>query len=208
MAVPTPTALSPFVFIGDSITDVGRREDPDGFLGHGYVRMLRDRLEVERPGHEVINKGISGDRVVDLMARWQADVLDVKPGFLTVAVGINDTWRRYDSGHITTAADFEENYRTLLKASVNAGNTGLALIEPFVLPVTEGQLSWGEDLDDKRAIVASLAQEFGAAFIKLQDPMLAAGMEHGPEAIAPDGVHPTKFGHRIMADAWLKGVGL
>jgi acyl-CoA thioesterase I len=192
----------PILFIGDSVTDCGRREDAPDYLGDGYVRMIAGRL----PERHVINVGISGNRVVNLRDRWHIDVVEQKPEVLSVYIGINDTWRRYDDHDRTTTEAFEADYRACL-ADLGGAST-LILVEPFVLPVTEEQEIWHEDLDGKRAVVASLAAEFGAGFVPLQSLLAAAAEDHGAAALAPDGVHPTELGHRMIADAWLEVAGL
>ncbi|HEX4058747.1 MAG TPA: SGNH/GDSL hydrolase family protein [Galbitalea sp.] len=197
-----PGAARPILFIGDSITDSGRLDDPPYYLGDGYVRMIAQRL----PDGRVINVGISGNRVVDLRDRWSIDVVSQFPDVLSVYVGINDTWRRYDENNATTAANFERDYRACL--SELGGAVLLVLMEPFVVPVFPEQEHWHEDLDPKRAVVAKLAAEFEARFVPLQSLMSAAAEEHGAAAIAQDGVHPTELGHRIIADAWLEAAGL
>ena len=99
------------VFIGDSVTDCDRLTDPP--FGNGYV------LNIARSGRlagEIINVGTSGHRLVDLENRWEVDVLAYKPTLVSVAIGINDTWRRYDDNDPTSVEDFEERYRRVLKA--------------------------------------------------------------------------------------------
>jgi acyl-CoA thioesterase-1 len=188
----------PIVFIGDSVTDCGRRDDAPDYLGDGYVRRIAEKL----PDRRIINVGIGGNRVVDLRDRWHIDVVEQKPDILSVYIGINDTWRRYDENDPTTAESFEADYRVCL-AELGGAST-LILIEPFVLPVTEEQEHWHEDLDEKRAVVALLAAEFGAGFVPLQSLLAAAAEDHGAAALAQDGVHPTDLGHRLIADAWLE----
>lgn len=195
-------SAAPILFVGDSITDCGRREDSPDFLGDGYVRMIAERL----PDRHIINVGISGNRAIDLRDRWHIDVVEQHPEALTVYVGINDTWRRYDSNDPTSASAFENNYRACL-ADVG-GASQVLLVEPFVLPVNEEQQRWHEDLDEKRAVVARLSTEFGFAFVPLQSLLSAAAEDHGAAALAQDGVHPTELGHRLIADAWLEVAGL
>jgi acyl-CoA thioesterase I len=192
----------PILFIGDSVTDCGRREDAPDFLGDGYVRIIADRVS----GRRVINVGINGNRVVDLRDRWHIDVVEQKPDILSVYIGINDTWRRYDQNDPTSAASFEASYRACLADL--GGASRLILVEPFVLPVNEEQEHWHEDLDEKRAVVARLAVETGAGFVPLQSLLTAAAEDHGAAALAQDGVHPTELGHRMIADAWLEVAGL
>ena len=196
-------AERPLVFIGDSITDAGRREDPQN-LGHGWVRMVARELAQQGDDRPVVNTGISGDRVGDLRARWKADALDHDPEILTVYVGINDTWRRYDSDDPTSAEEFEEDYRHILRRAHDTVAPALILVEPFVAPVTAEQRRWGEeDLDAKRAVVRRLAAEFGAAFVPLAQIMADAAAQYGEKALAEDGVHPTELGATLIAGGWL-----
>jgi acyl-CoA thioesterase-1 len=198
------TSERPILFIGDSITDCGRREDAPDYLGDGFVRLVAERL----PNRRVINTGIGGNRVTDLRDRWHIDAIEPNPDLLTVFVGINDTARRYDSNDPMSAATFESVYRTNLEQAVEALSPQLVLLEPFLLPVREEQERWGEDLDEKRAVVARLATDFGAAFVPLHSLLTAAANEHGVVAIAEDGVHPTPLGHRFIADAWFEAAEL
>lgn len=145
-----------------------------------------------------MNTGIGGDRVRDLRARWNEDVLAHHPQTLSVFVGINDTWRRYDSGQVTTAGGFERDYVAMLE-TVSADR--LVIVEPFVLPVTAEQHEWAVDLDPKRAIVADVAARFGAAFVPLHSILTLAAGAHGAAALAADGVHPTPLGATLIADA-------
>ena len=199
----------PIVFIGDSITDAGRREDPDRHLGHGYVRLVSAALAARGDTRPIINTGISGDRAVDLRARWARDALAHDPELLSVYVGVNDTWRRYDAHDPTSAEAFEGTYRSILTEAQERLAPRMILVEPFVLPVTTEQERWGaEDLDAKRAVVAKLAGEFGAAFVPLQSLLLDAAAQQGAgraghAALADDGVHPTALGSELIAGAWL-----
>ncbi|MCU1578106.1 MAG: hydrolase family protein [Rhodoglobus sp.] len=187
------------LFTGDSVTDCGRRDDPAG-LGDGYVRTIAASL----PDDTVINTGISGNRVRDLKARWQEDVLDHKPDVVSVLIGVNDTWRRYDEDDPTSAEAFEADLRFLLEVTVAAGRT-LVLMEPFLLPVTAAQLDWRtDDLDAKIAVVRSLATEFGATLVATDSALTAQSAAAGAESLAADGVHPTARGHEAIAALWLE----
>jgi acyl-CoA thioesterase I len=185
------------VFVGDSITDAGRDRADAGSLGDGYVRLVADAL----PGAQVRNLGIGGDRAVDLEARWDRDVAASAPDVLTLYVGVNDTWRRFDADDPTTAEDFEETYRRLLDRV--PGSPRLVLVEPFLLPVRPEQHGWLDDLAGKREVVGRLAAQAGAALVPLHTVLTAAAERAGAQALAPDGVHPSPAASRIIADAWL-----
>ena len=188
------------VFAGDSITDAGRREDPAG-LGDGYVRIIAERLEGS--GHRVVNSGISGDRAVDLRARWGEDVLAHEPDVLTVLIGVNDMWRRYDMDDPTSAEQFREVYDELLGSLAGTG-ASIILMEPFLLPISDEMHEWrADDLDAKIAVVRELADKHGATLIEVDGTLNDAARESGPASIAADGVHPTPEGHAIIADEWI-----
>jgi len=187
------------VFAGDSVTDCGRRTDPDG-LGDGYVRNLYDDLGARRP--TIVNAGISGNRAVDLAARWATDVLAHDPSLVSILIGINDTWRRYDEDDPTTAEDFEASYRSMLDAL----SCPVVLMEPFLLPVKAGQEEWREDLDPKLDVVRKLAVEYGAILVPADVELTKQAVSVGPAALAGDGVHPSAAGHRALADLWRRYV--
>jgi len=191
------------LFTGDSITDCGRRDPATAPLGTGYVRMIADDLKKISDELTVVNTGIGGNRAVDLQSRWQFDVLDHRPGVLTIMIGINDTWRRYDAGNPTSVEAFEEHYRDILTRSRNKLTAQIVLFEPFLVEVTEAQRSWREDLDPKIEVVRTLAAEFDTTLIPTDALMAGAAQELGASSVAADGVHPTEAGHRVLADAWL-----
>jgi lysophospholipase L1-like esterase len=184
------------VFTGDSITDCDRLTDPEG-LGNGYVRVLAGAPELA--GFDVRNRGISGNRVLDLQERWERDVVAEKPAILSVLVGVNETWRRYDSGDPTSAEQFEHDYRAILHRVPGAR---LVLLEPFLLPINDVQQSWRADLDEKRAVTRSLAAELGAVLIEADAGLRALGPASD---VAPDGIHPGELGHQELARLWLDG---
>ncbi|WP_436519924.1 SGNH/GDSL hydrolase family protein [Actinoplanes sp. HUAS TT8] len=197
---------STVVFTGDSVTDCGRREDPDG-LGDGYVRILATSPPLA--GVRVVNTGVGGDLSSDLVERWESDVLAHEPAVVSVLIGINDVWRRYDGAGVITGADvFEANLRGVLEPL----KARLVLIEPFVLPVSAEQERWeDEDLGAKRTVIKGLAAALGAVFVPAQSILSAAARREGASTLATDGVHPTARGHELLAEAVRErfhGVGL
>lgn len=184
---------------GDSITDCGRDRDDLTHLGGGYAALVAEALE-----EQVLNTGIGGNRVRDLQARWTDDVLAHSPAVLSIMIGINETWRRYDSDDPTSAEDYEAGYRDILTRSRDAGIERIVLIEPFLLPVTEAQWTWREDLDPKIGVVRRLAAEFSADYLATDGPLAEVAARTGAEALAHDGVHLTEAGHRFLADRWLE----
>ncbi|CAB4530162.1 MAG: GDSL family lipase [Actinobacteria bacterium] len=191
------------VFIGDSVTDCGRLVEPP--YGDGYVYNIANS---GRLMGEIINVGTSGHRLIDLENRWDTDVLAHQPTLVSVAIGINDTWRRYDDNDPTSVEDFEERYRRVLQVTKAAGNAKLVLCEPFLLPVRDEMNTWREDLDPKIEIVHAMAAEFGATLVRFDQRFNELAQEISMLELADDGIHPSKLGHTIMADLWLQTVGL
>lgn len=196
------------LFQGDSITDAGRSRSDDGDLGTGYAAMVAAWFAALYPEKRVtfINRGISGNRAKDLRARWQSDCLDLKPDWVSILIGINDTWRRYDSGDPTSASDYEANYRAILESvRENLPSARLILLEPFVLP-TPDRAAWREDLDPKIDAVRRLARTFNAIYVPLDGLFAAAAAQRDPAFWAGDGVHPSLAGHGLIAQAWLRAL--
>jgi lysophospholipase L1-like esterase len=194
------------LFIGDSITDCNRDRADGASLGSGYAYIAAARFLAEHPNHGVtfLNRGIGGDRVCDLRARWEPDCLKLEPGLVSIMIGINDTWRRFDSGEATSTADYERDYRDILTLARDRLGADLLLMEPFVVPVDEAQWAWREDLDPRIAVVRRLAAEFGATLLATDGLFAEAAAASAPADWAYDGVHLTPAGNALLADAWLR----
>ena len=126
------------LFQGDSVTDVGRNREEKDNLGFGYPMMVASWFAAMYPEKNVsfLNRGIGGHRIRDLELRWKEDCLDLKPTMVSLLIGVNDCWRRFDSNDPTSAAEFEATYRILLDGIKKQGIRKIILLEPFVLPVT------------------------------------------------------------------------
>ncbi|MFY9177923.1 MAG: SGNH/GDSL hydrolase family protein [Caldicoprobacterales bacterium] len=194
------------LFQGDSITDCGRSRENDKDLGTGYANFISAYLNATYPEKRLnfINRGISGNRVVDLLNRWDDDCIDLKPDLVSILIGINDCWRRYDSNDPTSVEDFEKNYRKILTQIKENLDAQIVLCEPFVLPVPEDRKQWREDLDPKIQVVRNLSLEFNTFYVPFDGIFASACTRREPAFWAEDGVHPTQAGHVLMAKAWLK----
>jgi acyl-CoA thioesterase-1 len=197
------------LFQGDSITDCGRNYAEASSLGVGYALMAGARLGLQYAEKNLtfINRGINGNRVVDLQERWDRDCLELKPTWVSIYIGVNDTWRWFDSGQETTPAEFKASYRDLIERAKQSLDAKLVLIEPFVLPVPEDRKGWRQDLDPKIHVVRELAREYGAVLVPLDGLFAAASVKAEPAFWAGDGVHPSPAGHALIAEAWMRAVG-
>jgi acyl-CoA thioesterase-1 len=195
------------LFQGDSITDAGRGASPTG-LGHGYAYTVASLLGALHPSKRLAftNRGISGNRAKDLGTRWQRDCIDLKPDVVSIMIGINDTWRHYDSNDPTPAERFEAEYRAILRRTKTEIGARIVILEPFLLACPPDRLRWREDLDPKIDAVRRLARECADVYVPLDGLFAAACQEAPPEYWATDGVHPSPAGHGFIALQWVRAV--
>ena len=201
------------LFQGDSITDCGRSkeaamETPNDLeaLGKGYAMMAAAEMlsRTPAPGLRFFNRGISGNRIVDLYARIKSDLINLKPDLVSILMGVNDTWHEQTRNNGVAVPKYERVYRELLLDVREAlPAVKLLLCEPFVLRCGVVTDKWIAEMAERQAVVAKLAREFGAVFVPFQ-AMFDNAVQCAPPAYwAGDGVHPTAAGHMLMAKTWL-----
>jgi lysophospholipase L1-like esterase len=206
------------LFQGDSITDMkwGRNEsDRNHYLGHSYVFLIAARLGVDMPEAklEFFNRGISGNKVSDLKARWQKDAIDMKPDLLSILVGTNDVGMgiRHPNKAVSPV-DFERDYRHILEASLKASpKLRIVLLDPFILQTgrLKNQQAYAfrrKETDKMRVVVTKLAKDYQTAHLQTQDLFDQAASEAGAENWIWDGIHPLPQGHELIARHWLDKV--
>jgi len=194
------------LFIGDSITEDGRFDD-EANLGLGYVRMIHDDFLQKAKHLNVINKGISGDRITDLHARWQRDVIQEQPDYLSISIGINDVWRQLDQPAIAQVypAQFQEIYHNLLDQVIKQTKAEIILMEPTI--IEENPLSQGNQLlTNYIKIIHSLSKEYKTIQIPLHQACLDFIQDNPKTPLTRDGVHMNDRGRMLMATCWLDTV--
>jgi lysophospholipase L1-like esterase len=212
MANPRIPDEAVVLFQGDSITDAGRDRAVPKDMGTGYAMMAASWFNALYPDRRVKfrNRGIGGDRVKDLLVRWDVDCIQMKPTptWVSIMIGVNNTWRAFDSNDPTTPAVFERQYRRLLDRTL-AGLPGVRIIlcDPFILPVSAWQETWRPDLEAKIAIVQQLAREYSTIHIPLDSIFAEAKARRNAKFWLPDGVHPSPAGTALIAQSWLRAVG-
>ncbi len=196
------------LFQGDSITDMnrGRSADPNHVLGHSYAFIIGAKYGAMLPERHLtfINRGVSGNKVNDLAARWKTDTLNLKPDILSILVGVNDL-----NGGVS-AADYQQRYDELLAETVKAlPHVRLVLCEPFGLPTGKKKENWDAyhmELLKRQEIVANLATKYHAPLVKLQNVYEDACKRAPADYWIWDGVHPTFSGQQLLADEWVRTV--
>jgi lysophospholipase L1-like esterase len=210
------TQGSRIVFTGDSITDCGRARPvgsgEEGTLGEGYVALVDWTLASTgaQPASRILNTGVSGDTVRDLAARWQRDVMDLEPHWVSVMIGINDVWRQFDSDPAIVRPVSLDEYRATLRrllTSVRPRVQGIVLMLPFYLEPEPGDPM--RAMRDRYAeAAADIGGQVGATIVATQTALESVLPLRHRDQLAPDGVHPTGLGHMILARAWMAAAGL
>jgi lysophospholipase L1-like esterase len=202
------------LFQGDSITETGRRSEalapnqPEA-LGSGYALLVAAALLRAHPEADlrIFNRGVSGNRLPELEARWQKDTLDLSPDILSILIGVNDYWHTLSHGYPGTAQSYERGYTGLLERTRRAlPEVRLVVLEPFVLHCGVVTDAWFPAFDAYRTAARRVAAGAGASFIELQSVFDRSSSDAPATYWAADGVHPTAAGHAVIADAWLAAV--
>jgi lysophospholipase L1-like esterase len=207
------SAHAKYLFIGDSITDAGRGDDKAEGIGHGYARLIRDYLLAKDSTHapQVINRGVSGNKIHDLKTRWPTDVIELKPDVLSVMIGINDVWHGLNPAWRpgVEIGPYTEVYRELL-AQVRKALPACAIVvcEPTVISPPAHE-DGNTPLRPYVNAVHALAREIEAeGLVRLHDVFLDADRARPDVKWTTDGVHPSSTGHMLIARQWLVGTGL
>lgn len=203
------------LFQGDSITDCSRNRNDFYGLGSGYANLVKASLGMDRPGEfEFVNRGISGNRIVDLYARIKADFINLKPDYASIYIGVNDTWHEVASQNGVETDKFEKIYTMLIDEVKDAlPETKLIIIAPYVLEgkatcnTEEKPERWSffqKDVAEKAEVAKKIAEKYALPLIELQPAFDAACQGAPAEYWTADGVHPTSPGHEIIKRLWLE----
>ena len=195
------------LFIGDSITDCGRRGAEAPF-GSGYMRFFTELTTAHYPERNIrfINKGIGGNRVSHLHERWRDDVIYHKPDKLSIKIGINDlhsVLRRAEDA--VNVGLFEELYDSILDTTQKEIGCPVVLITPFYISTdTSGQTFRSnvlELLPEYIAVVEKMSEKYGTKLVRLHDLFQEHLKYRDSETFCPEPVHPNRTGHLIIAKA-------
>lgn len=197
------------LFQGDSITDGnrGRSPDPNHIHGHGYQYILASEMYADNfdKNIEVINRGISGNRISDLYARWKEDCINLKPSVLSILVGVNDAHFNFERATGSSPARYEKIYRMLLDEALEVNPEMLIVImEPFFGTSTIADYNeyMKAHVCEFAASAKKIAEEYNAVFVPLQDLFDEYAKTTDVFRLLWDGVHPTTGGHQLIARRW------
>ncbi len=205
------------LFQGDSITDAGRiREEELGvYPGHGYATMAMGEIGLRYPEeYNFLNRGIGGNRIVDVYARIKSDIINLKPDYMSILIGVNDTWHEFGHQNGVDTEKFEKIYSMLIEEVKEAlPNIKIMILEPFVLKSTGTSSNsryedlyppFRKDVEEKAAAAKRIAEKYNLKFIPLQEKFDTLYNPESPCYWLWDGVHPSPAGHTLIAKEWVK----
>ena len=198
------------LFQGDSITDAQRSREEDWKMGNGYPTLVSAHLGCEYPGeYEFINRGIGGNRIVDLYARMKSDIVNLKPDIMSILIGVNGVWQEITRGNGVPAKKYELIYNMLInEVKEFLPDIKIMTMGPYVLKGSATEENWDtfrSEVDKRIAAAKNVAQKNGLIYIPLQEKF-DEGLKKAPANYwTMDGVHPTAMGHEIIKRAWLDG---
>lgn len=204
--------LDRIVFAGDSITDMGSG-NPVGeglfdSLGHGYVRVVENMLAAYYPELRirVTNSGIGGNTSRTLLERFDRDVIDLKPSWVSICIGVNDVWRQFDCPAMLDSQVMPEEYSENLEAMILKSKQvakGVFILSPFI--IEHNREDWmRKRMDEYVAISKELSKKHGCIFVDMQAMFEKYCSVRYSEYLAWDRIHPNQVGATLMANEFLK----
>lgn len=206
--------MKTILFQGDSITDCFRSRDSYDNLGSGYPLLVKAELGYTYPGEYCfLNRGVSGNRIVDLYARIKADIINLKPDYISILIGVNDVWHEFYEHNGVFAEKFEKIYAMLIEELREAlPETKIMIMSPFCLRAsatdntTDCPEKWSVfslEVRNRAEAAKRIAEKYGLTFVLLQEEFDKAAKGNENTYWLRDGVHPTEMGHELIKRAWI-----
>lgn len=206
---------SKLVMIGDSITDFGRsRPIGEGLfdnIGKSYVMLVDAMFKAIAPESRirVVNMGISGNTTRDLKDRWQTDLLDLNPDWVSILIGANDVWRQFDSPLLTEQhvlpEEYEQNLKDLLECTLPRVK-GVVLFTPYFMEINRND-PMRKRMDEYGALVKKLGKAYCLPVADLQEEFDRYLSYYHSASLNWDRIHPNPVGHMLIARAFMKTIG-
>ncbi len=198
------------LFQGDSITDAGRSRDNDLNIGVGYPLLVKSSLGFELPGkYEFVNRGLGGNKIVDIYARLKYDIINLKPDVMSILVGVNDVWHEFRESPSGVDADkYFKIYDMLIEEVKSAlPDIKIIIMEPFVLKASATEEKWDDfnaEVKKRAEMAKKISIKYNLPYIALQDGFDKLAKSIEASYWLADGVHPTAMGHEYIKNEWIK----
>ncbi len=206
---------SKLVMIGDSISDFERArpvgEGLAGALGKSYIALIDALLRTAYPESRirVVNMGTSGDKIADVRNRWQSDVVELKPDWVSILIGTNDVWRQFDSPLAAESTSSPDEYEHILNGLLEETLpklSGCVLMTPFFMEPNRKDPMRAR-MDEYGARIKKIAQKNHVPCVDLQSAFDSYLQYYYSASMTWDRVHPDTVGHMIIAKAFLNAIG-
>lgn len=208
--------MKTILFQGDSITDCGRSRERNDLIGTGYPLLVKAEMGYAFPEeYQFLNRGIGGNRVVDLYARIKADIINLKPDCMSILVGVNDVWHELgDNPNGVDAEKYEKIYCMLIEEILaELPDIKIMVLEPFVLEASATQNTeeqpnrwniFSSEVKKRADRARTVAEKYKLVFVPLQETFNKVSQQTENSYWLIDGVHPTAMGHEVIKREWLK----
>lgn len=203
------------LFQGDSLTDGGRNKDikhPNEGLGGGYVGYIASRILFENPAAKIYNRGVNGNRILDMYARWSEDAVNIPFNVISILNGVNDVGFGIRKNCGADGKKFRDIYdRLLCETKESHPDADIILGQPFLIKrvyerendIFENWDVWNRAITERGEIVRELADKYGAVFVPYRDAIEKALLRAPAEHWSADCIHMTAAGYELMARTWL-----
>ena len=201
--------MKTIIFQGDSVTDADRSRDCDEDRGLGYPHLVTAKLGFDCPQqYQFLNRGVSGDRIVDLYARIKYDIINLKPDYLSILIGVNDVWHELNEQNGVSAEKYERIYGMLIEEILqDVPDVRIMILEPFITHGAATDPKWdvfSSEIALRAAAAKRTAERVDLTFVPLQS-LFDEAVQSAPASYwTAEGVHPTVYGHTLIARAWLR----
>ena len=205
--------MKTILFQGDSITDCGRNWEDGADMGSGYPLFIKADLGFHYPNeYKIYNRGVRGDRIVNLYARIKQDIINLAPDVMSILIGVNDVLGDIHVQNGVEAEKFYKIYSMLIEEIKEAlPNIKIMILEPFALRPSAAEAYWDElqfEVSKRSAKAREIADKYNLLFVPLQNKFDEAAKLAPSDYWIYDGVHPTEAGHELIRQEWMKGFQL
>ena len=190
------------LFQGDSVTDWHRDRNDLKSMGDSYVKLMNEYLS--KFNITVVNKGVAGNKVNNLLDRFDNDFKDVKPDYIFILIGVNDTW--HDFPNQKTTKQFEDEYDLLINKIITEINVPIILLEPFIIGYNEEITCMKADLNDKIEAIKRLSNKYNLEYISFIDEFNETLTIDNYLEYTLEGIHLLDKGYEIMFDKLIKNI--
>lgn len=195
------------VFVGDSITDFWLLDDDPWVKGRRFGRSVWNAsFAGSEPANRALNIGISGDRTEHVLQRLlpvvqgglgHLDAAALKPEFLVVMLGINNTWAAEEP----VADSVFEGVRAVLLA-LRQRQPQARIVLQSILPTNDPQKNAQVVLPvNQRLRALTSAPPFAGQMLYLDlVPGFVDAQGRQIDSLFTDGLHPNEDGYRVWRD--------